>query len=873
MYRNSYMPQNAIQQSSEFVDLGKRESALEILFEAIRARRGKTWSPSLEEAMSNFLKLCISLRSAQGFKDGANQFRILCQMTNVNSFESTINKFFDSCLDASNKAKNESIEKVLAEDLDEIETPETIILKSISETTHQDRTDRILLTPTLKFTWEAFRNILEICKNNRNLERFYADICKKVFKFLLKFERKMEFRKLCDVSKLHLQQTVRYTQNTLSINLSDPASIELQLEIRLGQLETAISMELWNEAFKTMEDIHFILRMSKKPPHPKILAIFYQKISLVFSKANAPLYHAVALQKLFILIKEHKKGFKLEELTKISSKVLAATISVPLAIDQTNIDSLTYQSNDSSSSGMQLSSILGLNGIPTRTAIIDDIPKISILEYADSSLVNIYKAFQGSHTYKNLCEYVSEQLSAIPDFLVDDIANYISSIRKISFCILVKRLSSFYRCITLDRLVKYSIFYHTEEVLAHILEFNRLGLIYFSYNDELGMVNFCQKSSVISNSSNLVNNRILGEFICSVSKIYTDIRQSITENELKIMIHEYKNRSFVESNRYRKINEDIIVYLEKVSKQNEEMDKQMAAKMEEERTRMELIQTQRMEEERKERDEKRQLQKLKENQILYTLEQVNELSNSDVSKKLIKDINTMDFSKNPTKYLDVQNELRDKEISMNVKKIKKIEKMMDTYVFVMHLTLKSQIDAFLSNYLMQEKQAWQLREDERIKASERHKNSESDIRKRLILASDDIDLFIKSSEEKTKSNHEKALKEYNELIAKERELVYTKKKAEYLQKRKEEHVAKLKQEFLQKHKIDTNKTIKTSSQIVTLPKSTNKLTTPVTTDPNKYVPVKKNVNYFSDKKTSTSELPGNPSTAKKRVDYGFNTRK
>lgn len=51
----------------------------------------------------------------------------------------------------------------------------SLLLSFVSGEDTQDRTDRIKLTPWVKFLWEAYRNVLELLRNNIRVEKLYHD--------------------------------------------------------------------------------------------------------------------------------------------------------------------------------------------------------------------------------------------------------------------------------------------------------------------------------------------------------------------------------------------------------------------------------------------------------------------------------------------------------------------------------------------------------------------------------------------------------------------------------------------------------------------------------------------------------------------------
>ena len=259
----------------------------------------------------------------------------------------------------------------------------SLLLGAVSGESQQDRTDRDILAPWLKFVWESYKQCLDLLKNNNRVEKIYQEVAQMAFRFCQQYNRRPEFRKLCDT------QSKKYAQQIYSVNLQSPETQALHLETRLVQLDTAIAMELWQEAFKAIEDIHEFTTISKKTPKPQQLASYYNKVALVFWKAGNYVFHATTVLKLYVLHKEQKKNITQAELCRLSTKALLSILSIPLPTPRTQIDEHIETEDTINEKQKRLTSLLSLQQIPTRTSLIRDMIKQGVLHFVYPELKNM----------------------------------------------------------------------------------------------------------------------------------------------------------------------------------------------------------------------------------------------------------------------------------------------------------------------------------------------------------------------------------------------------------------------------------------------------------------------------------------------------
>lgn len=116
----------------------------------------------------------------------------------------------------------------------------------------------------MKYLWECYRTILDVLRNNAKLEQLYHATARAAFDFCKRFQRNMEFRRLCEILRSHLFSVTRFQNQTNAVDLNSAETQTLYLETRFQQLRMAADLELWQEAYRTIEDIHEVSGKRKK---------------------------------------------------------------------------------------------------------------------------------------------------------------------------------------------------------------------------------------------------------------------------------------------------------------------------------------------------------------------------------------------------------------------------------------------------------------------------------------------------------------------------------------------------------------------------------------------------------------------------------
>ena len=333
-------------------------------------------------------------------------------------------------------------------------------MSTVSGEQSKDRTDRAIVTPWLKFLWETYRTVLEILKNNARLEVMYQTTALQAFSFCQKYIRKTEFRRLCELLRNHVTNAAKYQQQMHAINLSDPDTLQRHLDTRFQQLNVAVELELWQEAFRSVEDIHTLLSLSKRPAKNVMMANYYEKLTRIFLVSENYLFHAAAWSRYYNLLRQSaslvasgqstKKDMPASseaDLSKAASSVLLSALSIPVISTSRSRGALIDVDEVRKNKNNRLTNLLGMSSPPTRAVLFKDAMSKGLLKRAKPEIRELYQILEVDFHPLSICKKISPILTQIGSD--PEMQKYIVPLQQVILTRLFQQLSEVYESVDL----------------------------------------------------------------------------------------------------------------------------------------------------------------------------------------------------------------------------------------------------------------------------------------------------------------------------------------------------------------------------------------------------------------------------------------
>ncbi|WWC90678.1 uncharacterized protein L201_005614 [Kwoniella dendrophila CBS 6074] len=436
-------PENALKRSEELLALGTPQSqqqAFENLVEVFMSKKFKhTPVAILEPIVFKFLDLCVEMNRKAHARQALLQFKNAVQTTSVASIEKVLNHFIAQAEGRLSAAVEQAKAEVAALPEnpvvdDELPLqPASLLLDTFTESAgDRERIERRLIAPAQKFCWDAYDISLDIAKSNDRLEIIYQSVAHRAFNFCKIHQRKSDFRRLCEQRlRKDLTNAAKYGHQQHAINLSDPETLGRFLDTRFLQLETAVELELWQEAFRSVEDVHGLVAAGKKVAKPAMMANYYEKLTQIFKAEGGKqtaVFHAAAWSRY------HQYAERAGILNdKAPGSVLLSALAVPLGEVETK---------------QRLIALLNLPKMPTRESLVKE-AAAKHLKKVPADIKQIYNILEVDFQPTTACKILAPLISG----LASEYQPYLPALKEVVLSRLVQELAQVYDTVTLSHIL------------------------------------------------------------------------------------------------------------------------------------------------------------------------------------------------------------------------------------------------------------------------------------------------------------------------------------------------------------------------------------------------------------------------------------
>ncbi|WWC93807.1 hypothetical protein V866_000643 [Kwoniella sp. B9012] len=436
-------PENALKRSEELLALGTPQSqqqAFENLVEVFMSKKFKHTPVSiLEPIVFKFLDLCVEMNRKAHARQALLQFKNAVQTTSVASIEKVLNHFIAQAearlASATEQAKAEVAalpENPVVDDELPLQPTSLLLDTFVDNAGDRERIERRLIAPAQKFCWDAYDISLDIAKSNDRLEVIYQSVAHRAFNFCKVHQRKSDFRRLCEQRlRKDLTNAAKYGHQQHAINLSDPETLGRFLDTRFLQLETAVELELWQEAFRSVEDVHGLVAAGKKVAKPAMMANYYEKLTQIFKAEGGKqtaVFHAAAWARYFQYAE--RAGISND---KAPGSVLLSALAVPLGEVETK---------------QRLIALLNLPKMPTRESLVKDAAG-KHLKRVPADIRQIYHILEVDFQPTTACKTLAPLISS----LAPEYQPYLPALREVVLSRLVQELAQVYDTVTLSHIL------------------------------------------------------------------------------------------------------------------------------------------------------------------------------------------------------------------------------------------------------------------------------------------------------------------------------------------------------------------------------------------------------------------------------------
>lgn len=279
-------------------------------------------------------------------------------------------------------------------------------------------------------------------------------------------------------------------------------SVELHLQTRFAQLETASVLHRYTEGFRTVEDIYNILQIGrgKTPPKAKLMAAYYEKLTTLFWVSENYLFHAFAWYKYYSLCREFHRGMSEEMKQRQASAVLLAALCIPPNYNSGSGG--VFQDDVMKQKMSRMAVLLGFHTRhPTREVLLQEIKSKNLLDQVPDYLRELYNLLEQTQDPVIMVEQTQPLLERLrkevgstydQDTGITDntLGRYVKPLENVLLLRLIVNLNQAYHTVSLDYLQRLTTGITFHQIEKSLVQFTQTKAITVRIDHRAGCLRF-----------------------------------------------------------------------------------------------------------------------------------------------------------------------------------------------------------------------------------------------------------------------------------------------------------------------------------------------------------------------------------------------
>lgn len=480
------------------IKIGEKRNALDQIHNYLNHKKAKTWTHALEKLMKVHIQLSLELDLFPYIKDGLTAYRQITQSSNISSLEAIFKHYLEITEGLFIKAI-QGVEEPSAylQAIYEADNAEDMFMNCLDPAFDTQRTN---VHKFWQLLMDSYADELDLICKNTKLEELYCQVSKRAVDRCFKYGMKENFKLFCEQIRKHQKQNLKNYENYLItgeaafvLNITQEETNNRLLDMRLFHLEHAKKLELWQDAYKIIEDISVLLKNRKQTPR-QILTIYYENVAQIFWHSGLYLFHAVSFHHYYASAARTNKGFINRR--EVVTKLILASLSIPHEPKELKISREIYRKNCGLlSSGEQIMS---------RTQLIENMENGMYLEFCEKEVKELFNLMNGRKnilSFAKSAEEIFNKLKLNPIF-----SQYLDLIEDNLIAQLFERIGSLYKSMSFTTFKKFIGFLDYKKCEKYILYSSAVGRVKVRVDFENDILLFGHEQEISSKiSSTLID--------------------------------------------------------------------------------------------------------------------------------------------------------------------------------------------------------------------------------------------------------------------------------------------------------------------------------------------------------------------------------